>query len=104
MNRLDEIEQEEARLKERLKELELEKRDETTIVVKEYLHSRNDEYADWELNDGKPRFDAKVHNKLHYRLYEVEFELEIDTTTGEYKILSVLDGNNYLVPSASGEH
>lgn len=33
-----------------------------------------------------------------YALYEVTFELEVDTETGKYTILSVSDGKQKLIP------
>lgn len=64
-----------------------------------YLHRNNDEYFDWEIDDdGKQRFSNDVHGKIHYALYEVEFDVEFDLTTGEYVILEVRDGRNVLRP------
>ncbi len=66
----------------------------STIRVKDYLgHYGTEELEDWE-----EELSEAAQRALHYRLYELEVELEVDIETGEYKILSITDGKQRLVP------
>lgn len=96
---LDTIENAIARHEREIARLQREREQITTIQVKMYLHNNKDEYEEWEVDDDyKPRWSPEVHNKLHYALYEVEFDMEIDLTTGDDKILRVTYGDQVLVP------
>lgn len=68
--------------------------------VKAYLHSDKDTMHDQvvraigesvyrELSD-------VVQRKLTYLLYEVEFELNVDPLTGDYRIISIKDCNQVI--------
>lgn len=69
------------------------------IRMKRYLHSSKDSNC-CDLEDVAEKLGITISDKaLHnfcYALYEVEFELEVDTETGEYTILSVKDGKKVL--------
>lgn len=41
---------------------------------------------------------SPAEEQFKYALYEVEFELEVDTSTGEYKICSVKENGQVLKP------
>jgi hypothetical protein len=57
------------------------------MKAKIYLHSSKEDMVCQAEEAGIT--SKKALEKLAYALYEVEFELEIDPKTGEYKILSV---------------
>jgi len=69
-----------------------------------YLHSSKesnvDKFIDEFLDGDYDRYD-EVPEKFRYAFYEVEFEIEVDTKTGEYEILTV-DGRK-LEPKTSEE-
>lgn len=79
-------------------------------IITRYLHSSKENSDIEEINQeiieehqangtsipSGELFSIDAMNKLAYALYEVEFELEADTETGEYIILSVVDGKQKL--------
>lgn len=96
---LDTIENAIARHEREIERLKREREKITTFQAKLYLHRDKSEYEEWEIDDeGNLRWDMKVHENIGYALYEVEFEVEFDLVTGEYKILYVKDGDQILVP------
>jgi hypothetical protein len=61
-------------------------------VIKMYLHSSKEDNVDKfveEFLDGDDENYDEVPDKFRYALYEVEFEMEVDSETGDYKILKV---------------
>lgn len=56
------------------------------IKTKMYLHGDKD--SAWEIGK-KLKLKGEALKNFMYALYEVEFLLEVDTKTGEYKILKV---------------
>lgn len=56
------------------------------IKTKMYLHG--DKESAWEKGK-KLKLKGEALKNFMYALYEVEFLLEVDTKTGEYKILKV---------------
>lgn len=44
------------------------------------------EYEDWEFENGHPRWSEEVHEKLHYRLFEVRVLADLDEETGAYTV------------------
>ena len=61
-------------------------------VIKMYLHSskegNSDKYIEEFLDDDYDRFD-EIPDEFRYALYEVEFDVEVDTETGKTKIMKV---------------
>ena len=55
------------------------------VKTKMYLHSDKD--SNYETG-GELKLKGEALRNFAYALYEVEFELEVDTKTGEYKILN----------------
>lgn len=99
MTDLDTIEAQIQLTEAKLQRLYNERAQHTTKIVHEYLHSNNDEYRAWEVDMlGKPKYAPEVHQKLGNMLYEVEFVIEVDVSTGDYKILQVIDGDQRLYP------
>lgn len=56
-----------------------------TAIVREYLHLNNESFDEVDKLANSETFSEKWDS----RLYEVEFILEVNMTTGEYIILSV---------------
>jgi len=61
-------------------------------VIKMYLYSskesNTDTYIEEFLDDDYDRYE-EVPDKFRYALYEVEFKVEVDTETGDTRILKV---------------
>lgn len=61
-------------------------------VIKMYLHSSKesnvDKYLEEFLDEDYDRYD-EVPDNFKYALYEVEFDVEVDTETGDTNILKV---------------
>ena len=62
--------------------------------IKLYLHSSKESMRDsfgdaLGLDEDEKYGDNEVLDKLAYALYEVEFDVEFDTETGDYEILKV---------------
>ncbi len=55
-------------------------------IIKHYLHSDKETNRDIGQEAG---LTEEALKEFRYALYEVEFELEVDTETGDYKILTV---------------
>lgn len=68
------------------------------LVITEYVHAYTDEFANWELELGEEYMESEAARLLHHRLCEVEVKLEVDTETGEDRILEVRYGNQVLKP------
>lgn len=69
----------------------------TMKKVTMYLHGDKETNFDVAAGLGiQPGTPAEEQFK--YALYEVEFELEVDTQTGEYKICSVKENGQVLKP------
>ena len=69
-------------------------------IVKTYLHSSKEDNRETfgkalGLSEDEMYEDHKVLDKLAYALYEVAFELEVDTETGDYEIMKV-DGKRLI--------
>ena len=65
------------------------------IYVWEYAHGNNEEFSEWEMwLDENTTYDknGSVSSNLHYRLYEVDFLLEIDLRTGKDRAVIVRYG------------
>jgi poly(3-hydroxybutyrate) depolymerase len=63
------------------------------MKIKMYLHGSKESAIERAEEMG---LDEVAEKKFMYALYEVEFELEVDKLTGDYKILSVKDGDQEL--------
>jgi len=63
------------------------------MIITHYLHSNKEDWYE-EIDE------HHIHDDVRYALYEVEFTLDIDPTTGSYKILQVKDGDQILVPKS----
>ena len=61
-------------------------------IIKMYLHSdkesNSDKFIEEFLDGDYDRYD-EIPENFSYALYEVEFDVEVDTETGDTKILKV---------------
>lgn len=64
-----------------------------------YMHKERDEYYPWELNNsGEPQFNDGFHEDLHYMLYEIPVEFEVDFDNKKVEIVAFWDGERRFVP------
>jgi hypothetical protein len=68
--------------------------------VKAYLHSDKETMEDCAIQSiGRVLYNElpkDVQSNLRHMLYEVEFELDVDPLTGDYKLIRVIDGKQVL--------
>lgn len=65
-------------------------------TVKQYLHSSKESNSYlWECEVKGNGYDesTEIPTTFLYALYEVEFELEVNEKTGEYRVVSIDVGN-----------
>lgn len=67
------------------------------IKIPSYLHSNKEEMTS-NLEEycemAGIKITEKALRKFSYALYEVKFDIEVDTETGEHRVLSVEEGKN----------